>query len=136
MLTPTPTTDRKSGVPRGEEHGANQYQTGDTSLGQSSSHPQATPSHGDSLERGCPGSLCSCPQSSGLEGCAGAGAHLLEELCVGPPGIREKGCQSSLHVACSCSVAQSCPTLQPHGLQHARFPVLHSLSAFAQTLVH
>ena len=26
------------------------------------------------------------------------------------------------HFCCCCSVAQLCPRLQPHGLQHARFP--------------
>ena len=96
MLTPTPTAGRKSAVPRSEEHGANPHQTGDTSLGQSSSHPQATSGLGDSLQRGCLGSLCSRPQSSGLEGHTGAGARLLEELCASPRGIRERGCKSSL----------------------------------------
>ena len=32
-----------------------------------------------------------------------------------------------------CSVAQLCPTLRPHGLQHTRF---HNLPEFAQTDVH
>ena len=27
-----------------------------------------------------------------------------------------------MSVLCCCSVTKSCPTLQPHGLQHARFP--------------
>ena len=34
------------------------------------------------------------------------------------------------------SVAQSCPTLRPHRLQHARFPVHHQLPELAQTHVH
>ena len=34
------------------------------------------------------------------------------------------------------SVTQSSLTLWPHGLQHARFPVLHYLLEFAQTHVH
>ena len=34
------------------------------------------------------------------------------------------------------SVAQSCATLQPHGLQHARVPVHHQLPEFTQTHVH
>ena len=35
-----------------------------------------------------------------------------------------------------CSVAKSCLTLQPHGLQHTRLPVLHHLLEFAYTHVH
>ena len=35
-----------------------------------------------------------------------------------------------------CSVAKSCPTLQPNGLKHAGFPVLHYLLRFAQTHFH
>ena len=34
------------------------------------------------------------------------------------------------------SVAQSCPTLQPYGLQQARLPVHHQLLEFTQTHVH
>ena len=34
------------------------------------------------------------------------------------------------------SVAQSCPTLQPHESQHARPPCHHHLPEFTQTLVH
>ena len=34
-----------------------------------------------------------------------------------------------------CSVAQSCPTLRPHGLQRARLPCLHYLPEFSQTPV-
>ena len=37
---------------------------------------------------------------------------------------------------CCCSITQSCPTLWPHGLQHARLPVLHYLPEFAQTHIH
>ena len=38
---------------------------------------------------------------------------------------------------CYCSVVKLCPTLcDPHGLQHARLPVLHYLPKFAQTHVH
>ena len=40
------------------------------------------------------------------------------------------------HVEWWFSVAQSCPTLPPHGLQHTRFPVLLHLPEFAETLVH
>ena len=36
---------------------------------------------------------------------------------------------------CYCSVAQSCPTLWPHELQHAR-PLHHQLPEFTQTHVH
>ena len=43
-----------------------------------------------------------------------------------PPG---KSCP------CCCSVAKSCPTLRPHGLQHT-IPVLHYLVEFSQTPVH
>ena len=35
-----------------------------------------------------------------------------------------------------CSVAQSCLTLQPHGLQHAKLPCPSHLLEFAQTHVH
>ena len=35
-----------------------------------------------------------------------------------------------------CSVTQSCPTLWPHGLQHARPPCPHHLLKFAQVHVH
>ena len=31
----------------------------------------------------------------------------------------------------SCSASKLCDSLQPHGLQHTRFPVLHSLPEFA-----
>ena len=34
------------------------------------------------------------------------------------------------------SVAQSCPTLQPHELQHTRTPVHHQLPELTQTHVH
>ena len=34
------------------------------------------------------------------------------------------------------SVTQSWPTLRPHGLQHARFPVHHQLPELTQTHVH
>ena len=41
--------------------------------------------------------------------------------------------QSLLHILC-CSVCQSCPTLWPHGLQHARFPCpLTPLRAFSNS---
>ena len=33
-----------------------------------------------------------------------------------------KQCLISNFGSCFCSVAKSCPTLQPHGLQHARLP--------------
>ena len=36
---------------------------------------------------------------------------------------------------CYCSVAQSCPTLRPQGLQHAR-PRFHHLPELTQTHVH
>ena len=39
-------------------------------------------------------------------------------------------------ICCCYSVAQSCPTLWPHGLQYPGFPVLHHLPEFAQTHVH
>ena len=35
-----------------------------------------------------------------------------------------------------CSVSLSCPTLQPHGLQYTRLPILHYLWEFAQIHVH
>ena len=35
-----------------------------------------------------------------------------------------------------CLVAQSCLTLRPHGLQHARFPVHHHFPELTQTHVH
>ena len=35
-----------------------------------------------------------------------------------------------------CLVAQSCLTLRPHGLQHARFPVHHHFLELTQTHVH
>ena len=98
MLTPTPTADRKSAVPRGEEHGANPYQTGDTSLGQSSSHPQATPGLGDSLQRGCLRSLCSRRQSSGPEGHAGTGAHLLKSCAR----AHEESERKDVRAHCGC----------------------------------
>ena len=41
-----------------------------------------------------------------------------------PPGKPYIGC-------CSCSASKLCGSLQPHGLQHTRFPVLHYLSEFA-----
>ena len=34
------------------------------------------------------------------------------------------------------SVAQSCPTLRPHELQHARPPVYHQLPEFTQIHIH
>ena len=37
---------------------------------------------------------------------------------------------------CCCSVAKSCPTLWPHGLQHKRLPCPSLLPKFAQILVH
>ena len=37
---------------------------------------------------------------------------------------------------CCCSVARSCPTLQPHGLQHTRPPCPSPSSRVAQTHVH
>ena len=45
---------------------------------------------------------------------------------------------SHVHTFCFCLVAQSCLTLRPHGLQHARLPVLRSchLPEFAQTHMH
>ena len=42
----------------------------------------------------------------------------------------------SLETLCCFSVTQSCPTLRPHGLQHARLPVHHQLPELAQTYVH
>ena len=42
-----------------------------------------------------------------------------------------------LFIVCCCSVHKSCPTLQPHGLQHAWLPCPSpSLPEFAQTHVH
>ena len=38
----------------------------------------------------------------------------LQYSCLGNPNKKQ--------AFCCCSVAQSCPTLQPHGLQHARLP--------------
>ena len=37
---------------------------------------------------------------------------------------------------CCCSIAKSCLTLWPHGLQHTSFPVLHQLLEFAEVPVH
>ena len=45
-------------------------------------------------------------------------------------------CSNKIYVPLCCSVAQSCPTLWPCGLQQSRLPVLHSLPGFAQTHVH
>ena len=39
-------------------------------------------------------------------------------------------------LSCWCSVAESCPTLWPHGLQQARFPALHQLPELTQIHVH
>ena len=39
-------------------------------------------------------------------------------------------------ILCRCSVTKLCPTRQPRGQQHVRFPVLHCLLQFAQTHVH
>ena len=40
-------------------------------------------------------------------------------------------------ICCCCSVAKSCPTLQPYELQHTPgFPVLHHLPEFPQINVH
>ena len=36
----------------------------------------------------------------------------------------------------NCTVAKSCPTLQPHGLQHVRLPCPSPSLEFAQTHVH
>ena len=41
-----------------------------------------------------------------------------------------------LHSVQFSSVAQSCPTLWPHGLQHARLPCPSQLLEFTQTHVH
>ena len=38
--------------------------------------------------------------------------------------------------ASCCSVTQTCLTLRPHGLQHTRLPVLHSLPEFPHIHVH
>ena len=35
-----------------------------------------------------------------------------------------------------CSIAKLCPTLRPHGLQSASFPVLHYFPEFVQTHVY
>ena len=35
-----------------------------------------------------------------------------------------------------CSVAKLCPTFWPHGLQHARYPILHYLLEFVQVHGH
>jgi len=46
------------------------------------------------------------------------------------------GMQSEMYEYC-CLVAKSCLTiLQPHGLQHAGFPVLHYAPESAQTHVY
>ena len=37
---------------------------------------------------------------------------------------------------CCCSVTNSCPTLRPHELQHARLPRPYYLPQFAQIYVH
>ena len=41
---------------------------------------------------------------------------------------------ASLLLLFSCSIVSN--SLQPNGLQHARFPVFHYLLEFAQTQVH
>ena len=40
------------------------------------------------------------------------------------------------HVFCCCSIAQSCRTLQPHGLQHTRLPCPSAAPELVQTHVH
>ena len=42
----------------------------------------------------------------------------------------------TFQILCRCSVTKLCPTRQPRGQQHVRFPVLHCLLQFAQTHVH
>ena len=42
----------------------------------------------------------------------------------------------ALNTGCCYSVAKSCPTLWPPGLQHTGFPVLHYLREFASIHVH
>ena len=55
------------------------------------------------------------------------------------PGPLPSGCIISFSDGCCYSVAQSCPTLCGHGLQHTSpslsFPVLHYLLEFSQTHV-
>ena len=58
-----------------------------------------------------------------------AGYLLLECVCLCFCWIPQA------HFHTNCSVTKSCPTLPPHGLQHARIPCLHYLPEFAQTHV-
>ena len=44
--------------------------------------------------------------------------------------------KETVSTCCCCSVAQSCPTLQPHGLQHARPPCPSPAPEFTQTHAH
>ena len=60
-----------------------------------------------------------------------------------PEQLGTRACLMCMHVSyvhtfCFCLVAQSCLILRPHGLRHARLPVLCSchLPEFAQTHIH
>ena len=44
-------------------------------------------------------------------------------------GLTQPALWVDCEVVCCCSVIQSCPTLRPHGLQHAMFPCLSSPGA-------
>ena len=50
-----------------------------------------------------------------------------------PCNLKKKN-QLTIYVQFS-SVTQSCPTLQPHGMQHTRLPVHHQLPELTQTHV-
>ena len=43
--------------------------------------------------------------------------------------------RGSNRIPCCCSVAQSCLTLRPHGLQHARLPCLHQTLQLSSVMV-
>ena len=46
------------------------------------------------------------------------------------------GAGSRYNFSCCCSITKLCPTLQPHGLQHARLSCCSGLLEFAQVHVH
>ena len=46
------------------------------------------------------------------------------------------GAGSRHNFSCSCSITKLCPTLQPHGLQHARLSCCSGLLEFAQVHAH
>ena len=55
--------------------------------------------------------------------CSSETKALISAMCWAPLILNPLSCEHCLSLGCCCcSVTESCPTLQPHGLQHTRLP--------------